>query len=340
MAFIDEIGNKITSAGKKTTKAISDFTQVSKLKDAIGVEQNQINQAFTDMGRAYFDLYGTEAKEMPFAPICERVTMGQAKIEQMEKEIKRLQNLIECPACGVTCDKTSLFCHQCCYAFSKEAAAAPSDGEMKFCSNCGASLVSGAVFCSACGQKVPSLAPSASIAAPVRPSAPAPQTIPAPADSVFQTAPAPPVFQPLPDKPAVPLAPEPGDISCLDCGFQITPDMDFCINCGKKVEKGVPPHAEYKFLFCINCGAALEENAAFCINCGSPIQGMETELNTKAIEMQPVGEAVGGEPSEEEKEPETADGEIDSETAKTAEAAESQPESKAPAKKAKGRRKS
>ena len=195
MAIIDEIGNKIASAGKKTSKAFSDMSQVSKLKDSISAEQSKINQLYAAMGKAYYDRYGTVVKEDPFSSMSSQIQGCLDTITRYEEEIKMVQDTKTCPQCGTECKYNSVFCFSCGFAFPKITEA--TGAEIKFCSNCGASLIPGSVFCSDCGQSLIQSQATPNVVSE-------------------------PIVEPISAQEKV----------CSNCGAELIEDAVFCIECG------------------------------------------------------------------------------------------------------------
>ena len=232
MALIDEIGNKIASAGQKTAKVFSDMSQLSKLKDTINEEQKKINQYHTAIGKVYFERYGAVTNEDPFRSISDQILESQKKIFQLEEEIKRVQDAKTCPQCGATCPYGSLFCPSCGNSFPKEQARSmPVETAFKFCPECGASLIEGAVFCSECGLPI--------AVAPLSMTPPEVHTFIEPAP-VYVSAPAPSQNISEYSEPSGYLQTNTGlekRLFCDNCGADLVEDAVFCIECGQVVER-------------------------------------------------------------------------------------------------------
>ena len=56
---------------------------------------------------------------------------------------------------------------------------------------------------------------------------------------------------------------------CPNCGAKTTPDSNFCLACGAKLEQPAPEPETPAVRFCPNCGAQLGADSAFCPNCGT-----------------------------------------------------------------------
>ena len=225
MAFIDEIGNKIATAGKKTTKAISDMSQMSKIKESINAEQSKIYQWYAAIGEAYFERYESDTTEEPFSSICIQIHGSKDFIEKCEEEIRIVQNMKLCPECGTSCTYNSAFCSICGYAFPKTVVA--QDAEARFCSNCGTALMDSSVFCSECGQPLTGLRnEETEMVAQVSPETEEVIVLENP-DAYEEKA---------PDIDDIKEKPEPDPKVCSNCGEAITDDALFCAECGTSVK--------------------------------------------------------------------------------------------------------
>lgn len=74
-------------------------------------------------------------------------------------------------------------------------------------------------------------------------------------------------------------------IRCNNCGAMLPYTVNFCTECGTKLDK-----VEEMKSTCSNCGAELREGANFCVECGTPIersvQFEESETNDFLFEME------------------------------------------------------
>lgn len=56
---------------------------------------------------------------------------------------------------------------------------------------------------------------------------------------------------------------------CPSCGAKTTPDSNFCLACGAKLEQPAPEPETPAVRFCPNCGTQIGADSAFCPNCGT-----------------------------------------------------------------------
>lgn len=127
MAFLDELGVKITQSGLKTKQKASDLKDMAKL-NAEANELKKLMQAYYGrLGEKYFELHG----DSPEAELEEFVTVLKeacTKMEIIQVQLNHLKNTRNTPVAPQT--------------------------ELCFCSACGNALTPGASFCSKCGNKI------------------------------------------------------------------------------------------------------------------------------------------------------------------------------------------
>lgn len=66
MAFLDEIGNKISKVGQDAATKAKKLVDVSKLNGLIADEEKRINACFLQIGKIYFETHA----ETPGPPFC------------------------------------------------------------------------------------------------------------------------------------------------------------------------------------------------------------------------------------------------------------------------------
>ena len=90
-------------------------------------------------------------------------------------------------------------------------------------------------------------------------------------------------------------------IKCNNCGAMLPDTVNFCTECGTKLDK-----VEEITSTCSNCGAELREGANFCVECGTPVKS-----NVQSEEPETNNYPVGIENNEPELEAPQADIETD-----------------------------
>ena len=54
-------------------------------------------------------------------------------------------------------------------------------------------------------------------------------------------------------------------MKCSNCGFELSKDAKFCIECGTKVEE------KKDVIYCENCGSEMNSDSLFCPECGTKV---------------------------------------------------------------------
>lgn len=127
MAFLDELGVKITQTGLKTKQKASDLKDMAKLNAESNELKKLIQAYYGRLGEKYFELH----KDNPEEELEEYITVLKetcSKLEMIQVQLGHLKNTSSTHVLSQT--------------------------EVRFCSACGNSLTPGASFCSKCGNKV------------------------------------------------------------------------------------------------------------------------------------------------------------------------------------------
>lgn len=151
MAFIDGFKKKAQDVAKGT----KDLVETTRLNSQITDEQRKIGNLQTQIGKLYFETYGTEA-EAPFKELCEGIAAANEQITKLQLEILIVKGMKRCPKCGADVPIASGFCGKCGSAV--ETLKTPSDSDVpavnvRHCAKCNAALDDGTMFCGSCGQK-------------------------------------------------------------------------------------------------------------------------------------------------------------------------------------------
>ena len=262
--------------------------EINRLTKAIAAEEQNINNAFQQMGQTYFAAHRNDPEDAQRGYI-QAVLDAMQRASAYKDQINVLRGIAICPNCKAEVDITAAFCSHCGTRMPAQTPPAPPAAPgAPICPNCGNACAPGTKFCNLCGTKLPEAAPAPAYAAPApnyAPPAPAytPITEPTPApgyapipEPVFQapqTAPSQPIVfnagmdatpapEPAPAPESVP-APEPVP----------TPEL---VPVPEPVPMREEPAPEQSTAptqrFCANCGTPLDPEYRFCLECGTPVQ--------------------------------------------------------------------
>lgn len=114
MSIINNVGKKITGAGKVAIKASGNMVQITKLNMAIKSEESKIQGFMANIGSIIFDKYkeGQEI-DLDVKTSCEEIEKSIKVIEELKLKIIDVRDLKKCPGCGNEIDKDDVFCSKC-----------------------------------------------------------------------------------------------------------------------------------------------------------------------------------------------------------------------------------
>lgn len=112
MAFFDELGKTLSDKGKGAAKKAKELTETIQLKAQINTEKGVIQDAYTLIGKLYFEEQAIAPDEKYREPF-ERIQEAIAKIAALEEEIHDREGVRVCPNCGVKVEKDCAFCKHC-----------------------------------------------------------------------------------------------------------------------------------------------------------------------------------------------------------------------------------
>lgn len=166
MAFFDDLGAKLTSAGQKTMKKANDLTDSAKLNMRANELNRAVQELYTKLGEQYYTLYGGQPAE-GLGDLCGEIARNMEEIQQIRTEIQRIKQIKVCPSCGSENPSDANFCSKCSAALPEFSKPAPTG---RTCPSCGSSVGETALFCTRCGTRLdPAPQPEAAAAEPSEP---------------------------------------------------------------------------------------------------------------------------------------------------------------------------
>lgn len=153
MAFFDELGKKLTQTSQDVVQKTKDTAEVLKLNNMIADAEKSIENLYTQLGKAYFELYA-DSPEDALAQIVNDIKLAQTTITDCQREIQQLKGLYSCTNCGANLEKDALFCSRCGTKVERPVEAPATAEENAYrCKKCGASVPEEYAFCINCGTK-------------------------------------------------------------------------------------------------------------------------------------------------------------------------------------------
>jgi ribosomal protein L40E len=116
MGFFDNLSKKATETYKNTTDKTNRMAREMKLKSYIGENKNKIERIYTEIGRKVYEKHN-EGKigeiEEYIKPELDEIAEVTRKIENMNSEIRAINNLKLCDKCFAEIGLDSKFCPKC-----------------------------------------------------------------------------------------------------------------------------------------------------------------------------------------------------------------------------------
>jgi ribosomal protein L40E len=120
MAFFEELKKNLSgvsdSVAKRSESVVKKSTDVLELQKAklkkVSLE-NDLKNAYAELGKLYFENYadGDLPKEM--AELCEKITACQHAINEAEQKAASLKGVVVCASCQAEVDKDASYCPKC-----------------------------------------------------------------------------------------------------------------------------------------------------------------------------------------------------------------------------------
>ncbi len=121
MDFLDDVGKKITSAGREAIDKAKDLADTAKLNSEISKQTKSIENAYSEIGRKFFELHAGD-HEAAFDEQFGIIFTAKARIAELEKKKEEIKSSSVnksaetgkyCPSCGQPVDEGSVFCKNC-----------------------------------------------------------------------------------------------------------------------------------------------------------------------------------------------------------------------------------
>ena len=259
MAFLDNIGKKVSEAGQKVRQMTGEISDTSRLNAQISEEERRISAAYQQIGKLYVNLHRGDPEPV-MQELVQSVIRSEQTIHACRQQIQQIRRVRTCVHCGAEISADHAFCPQCGTPVLRNAPTSEPNGNI--CSACGTAMAPGMRFCTNCGRPLGATPadpePESVYAADPEPAPPSesaePETAVLPADMPEGFS-APEMDQmPAEETPDLPVSADPEPAAPDE-----TPDPR---------EDTAPMEEASLPLYCPNCGAPREPEDAFCMNCG------------------------------------------------------------------------
>lgn len=154
MAFLEDIGKKISQTSQGAVQKTKDFTEITKLNGQISQLQKEAEEYYTQLGKTYYELHSEDA-EQSLAGQVASIKNALQQVDRLNEQIQKIKTAKRCLNCGTEIAEDTMFCPNCGTKVPEPqpvAQPAPmAQAPAKFCTNCGAPQAADAAFCSECG---------------------------------------------------------------------------------------------------------------------------------------------------------------------------------------------
>ena len=277
MAFLDDVGRKISNWSQTAVQKTKGVADGARINSNISEEEKNLNNIYRDLGRTYYQIHANDP-DPQLKNIVLAAVESEKKLSFLYQQLRDIQGLVRCPACGNMAPSNSMFCNACGSGLPK--ANQPMNGTQ--CPKCGNTLAMPTKFCNKCGFKIENVVPAPNIPIP----------------AIQSVSPVNPVT------PAMSVPAASNTNSCPKCGAPITGNLKFCTMCGEKLQlfsadanplptqpdsssnngtekspqidmSGQPIPAVLpqtnETVTCKKCGAVIRDGLKFCTACGTKI---------------------------------------------------------------------
>lgn len=112
MAFLDDLGKKISNVSESAVQKGKNLTDVAKYNSMIGTEEDNIKKLYLQVGQKYFEKYGNSA-DGEFSDLLTQIKDAEKRISEYKDTIIKLKGITKCPKCGAELTASTPFCGNC-----------------------------------------------------------------------------------------------------------------------------------------------------------------------------------------------------------------------------------
>lgn len=150
MAFFDELGKKISSAGQSAVQKTKEMADIARINSAISDEEKKINNNYYQIGKLYVAKYPADFEE-DFSGMIFAIKDSEIKIREYRQQIQDTKGVVHCEKCGAEVAKNIAFCSSCGSPMPKQSNPI-NDANLVKCSGCEQMVSRNTRFCTSCGK--------------------------------------------------------------------------------------------------------------------------------------------------------------------------------------------
>lgn len=112
MAFLDDLGKKISDVSESAVQKGKNMSDLSRYNSMISTEENNIRTIYAQIGQMCYEKYKDDSSS-EYSELIKQINGAQDRIAEYNEAVKRLKGIIKCPNCGREISSTSSFCVGC-----------------------------------------------------------------------------------------------------------------------------------------------------------------------------------------------------------------------------------
>lgn len=152
--ILDDLGKRLTSAGKTTVQKTKELTDIARLNASINEEERAQKNLFLQLGREYFNNHAANPEEA-FRETVQEITESLGRVKEMQKRINDIRGMRECEECGAEVRLGAIYCPACGVKLKEYVAPEREAGTVpERCTSCGKELSEADHYCPTCGAKI------------------------------------------------------------------------------------------------------------------------------------------------------------------------------------------
>lgn len=153
MAFLEQLGKRLTDAGQNVAQQTKNLADVTQLNSAISDREKKISQLLFDIGQLYYESHKSDSNAEN-REIIDQINTLHIEIAQDREKIKHIKGVVKCPKCGSDVPLNAAFCNACGAKIEREVNVNGLSQGQRYCPVCHTVVAAEDSFCNNCGAKV------------------------------------------------------------------------------------------------------------------------------------------------------------------------------------------
>ncbi len=147
MAFLDELGQKVSTVGQNAKQKAKCISETARIREGIAAQEKQLYQFYYEVGKIYVGHHYRNYEDH-FSELIPSIIEAETKLRDLRNQLNALEKEGKCEYCGAVVAKNAKFCMSC----GKEVQKVQDNASR--CPVCGAAISAELAFCTSCGTKI------------------------------------------------------------------------------------------------------------------------------------------------------------------------------------------